>query len=56
MVTRDTSFITVIYGEDVTEEQAEKLQSDLLAKFGSNLEITLVNGGQPVYYFMIGVE
>lgn len=48
MTKSDTSYITVIYGADVTEEQAESLIESLEAKLGSKIEIMLVNGGQPV--------
>lgn len=56
MTKSDTSYITVIYGADVTEEQAESLIESLEAKLGSKIEIMLVNGGQPVYYYIISVE
>lgn len=53
---RDCSLITIFYGEDATEEQALELQNMLTAKYGSNVDISVVNGGQPVYYFIISVE
>ncbi len=53
---RDTAFVTLIYGEDVTEAQAERICSALQDKLGSDIEVTLVNGGQPVYYFIMSVE
>lgn len=53
---KETSFITLIYGEDVTTEEAESISSALQAKMGPDVEVTLVNGGQPVYYFIISVE
>ena len=56
MTKSDTSYITVIYGADVTEEQAESLIESLEAKLGSKIEIMLVNGGQPVYYYIISVD
>ncbi len=56
MVKRDSQFVTVIYGEDVTESQAADLELQLNEKFGSKVEITFVNGGQPVYYYIISVE
>lgn len=56
MTKSDTSYITVIYGADVTEEQTESLIESLEAKLGSKIEIMLVNGGQPVYYYIISVE
>lgn len=56
MVTRDSSFITLIYGEDVSEEDAAKAYDELNDKFGSRTDITLVKGDQPVYYFILSVE
>ena len=56
MVKGDSSFITLIYGADVTEEKAQQLYEQLSAKFGSKVEITLLRGGQPVYYYLISVE
>ena len=53
---RHTSFITLIYGEGITEEQAEEARSKIASKVGSDVEITVVDGGQPVYYFIISVE
>ncbi len=53
---RDTAFVTLIHGEDVSESQAEKICTSLQDKLGSDVEVTLVNGGQPVYYFIISVE
>lgn len=56
MVKRDTSFITLIYGEDVTEEEANEAYEELRDKFGSRTDISLVKGDQPVYYFILSVE
>lgn len=53
---KQTSFITLIYGEGITEEQAREAKKQLAAKVHSDVEITLVDGGQPVYYFIISVE
>ena len=53
---KHTSFITLIYGEGITQEQAEEAKRALAAKVSSDVEITLVEGGQPVYYFIISVE
>ena len=56
MIKRDSQFVTVIYGEDVSEEQAAALEEQLQQKYGSKVEITFVNGGQPIYYYIISVE
>ena len=56
MIKRDSQFVTVIYGEDVTEEQAAAIEEQIQAKYGSKTEITVINGGQPIYYYIISVE
>ena len=56
MIKRDSQFVTVIYGEDVTDSQAASLEEQLNEKFGSKVEFTFVSGGQPVYYYIISVE
>ncbi len=55
LVNGDTQFITVIHGADVSEEDAQKLLAQLESKY-QNLEVNLINGGQPVYYYIISVE
>ncbi len=52
----DVSYVTLIHGADVTAENAEELQQFIQSKFGDKLEVMLVNGGQPVYYYIISVE
>ena len=47
------SFITIIYGEGITEEEANAV-SELYASSGA--EVTVVYGGQPVYYYLISAE
>ncbi len=56
MVKKDSSFVTVISGCDVNEEDAEKLTEQISAKMPSGVEVTRLNGGQPVYYYIISVE
>jgi DAK2 domain fusion protein YloV len=53
---KETSFITLIYGSDVEESQAEEVLAAIQDRFGNNIDVTLVNGGQPVYYYFISVE
>lgn len=53
---QDCAFVTVIYGEDATEEQARQVEDAIHAKFGDDIEVAVVNGGQPVYYFIISAE
>ncbi len=56
MVKGDSSYVTVIYGADVTEDKAQMLYDQLSMKFKDKIEITLLHGGQPVYYYLISVE
>ena len=56
MVGKSSSFITVIYGSDVSEDMAASAYELLRAKISDDIEINLVNGGQPVYYYIISVE
>ncbi len=56
MIKKDSEFVTVIYGEDVTEEQAAAIEAQIQEKYGDKTEITVINGGQPVYYYIISVE
>lgn len=51
----DPELLTVYYGEDVDEGSAEKTAGILEAKL-PDAEVTVVNGGQPVYYYMISIE
>ena len=48
-------FITVYYGEDVTGEEAETAAETIRGNF-PDAEVSVVSGGQPVYYYMISVE
>ncbi|MBR2406777.1 MAG: DAK2 domain-containing protein [Clostridia bacterium] len=53
---KDVSFITLLFGEGVTEEEAEGVRAALAAKLGDEIEITVLGGGQPVYYYFISIE
>lgn len=55
MVTKESAFATVIYGEGVTAEDAAKVEA-LFLKENPGLEITLIDGGQPVYFYILSVE
>ena len=56
MIKRDSAFLTVMYGEDVTDEQAAALEEEIRNKYGAKTEITFIKGGHPVYYYIISVE
>lgn len=55
MFKRSSSLITVIKGDGVSDEDADKLVQQLSDKF-SDAEVSVIDGGQPVYYFIISVE
>ncbi len=48
-------FITFYYGENVTEEEANAAAETIIGNF-PDAEVSVVNGGQPVYYYMISAE
>lgn len=56
MLKSDSSFVTLMFGADVTEDKAEETAEFFRSKLGDKVEITLINGGQPVYYYIISVE
>ena len=52
---KDAEFITIFYGEDVKEKEAQKALK-VFTSACPGAEITLLSGGQPVYYYMISAE
>lgn len=55
MVDETSELVSLYYGADVSEEDANKLCDELVSKY-QNVEFELHNGGQPVYYYFISVE
>ena len=51
----DAEFITLFYGEDVTEEQAAEAE-EIFASICPDAEVSVISGGQPVYYYLISIE
>jgi len=49
------TYITIYYGADITEEQAQKT-ADLFAEICPDADVNLLCGGQPVYYYLISAE
>ena len=54
LVDDDSEIITLIYGEDVNDEEVEEIEAYVEENYDAELEC--VNGKQPVYSFIIGVE
>ena len=51
----EKEYITIYYGEDITEKHAQKA-ADLFQKICPDAEVNLLRGGQPVYYYLISAE
>ena len=54
-VEREASFISLYFGEDVSEEDAQKAAA-LFESACPDAEIAVLSGGQPVYYYIISME
>ena len=52
---KGAEFVTLFYGENVTEEQAAQAE-DIFAKHCPGAELSVLPGGQPVYYYIISIE
>ncbi len=55
MLDEESELVTIYYGSDVSQEDAESLLSKSRERF-PNYEIELQDGGQPIYYYLISVE
>lgn len=56
LITKETSFVTVLYGSGIGEDEAQELESALREKLSEDIELSFISGGQPVYYFIISAE
>ncbi|MSS77024.1 DAK2 domain-containing protein [Anaerococcus sp. WCA-380-WT-2B] len=54
-VDEDTSLITIYYGEDVDDKEAKKFSKSIEKKF-KDVDVELIYGGQPLYYYTITLE
>ncbi len=52
---RNAEFVTIFYGEDVTEEDAQKAEA-VFADACPDAEVSVLAGGQPVYYYIVSIE
>lgn len=55
MIDGDTVLATIYYGADIDENAANALADRISEKYG-DIDVSVVSGGQPVYYYMIAVE
>ncbi|MCF2681423.1 DAK2 domain-containing protein [Faecalicatena contorta] len=55
LVDEDSELISLYYGEDVTEEDAERFSGEIEALY-PDVDIDVHSGGQPIYYYVLAVE
>lgn len=51
----DAELISIYYGEDISEEDAEELAESIEEKY-PDVDVELQSGGQPIYYYVLSVE
>lgn len=56
MVKKDSAILTVLVGNDVSNDEQQKIDDELHAKYGDAFDIDIKRGDQPVYSFLVGVE
>ena len=56
MMDKNSSFVTVIYGEGITEEEANRVCEQVKKHAPKGAEVSVLEGNQPVYYYLISVE
>ena len=55
LIDEDSELVSIYYGEDVTEEDAESIAEDM-KELHPDVEFEINYGGQPIYYFVVSVE
>lgn len=53
---KDSEMLTVFYGEDVSDEEAAQAEQILRSGLGKYAEVVMINGGQPLYHYIISAE
>ena len=53
---KNSDYVTIFYGDGITEEQANNTADIIRGKLSADAEVVVINGGQPVYYYIISVE
>ncbi len=56
MIGKDAEFVTLIYGAGISEQDAQEVYDELILKYGNDVDINMIDGGQPIYYYILGVE
>ena len=52
----DAGFVTILYGENVSEEDAEKVAEYIRKNTENGCEVSVMYGGQPIYDYVVWVE
>lgn len=55
MITDESEIVTIFYGSDITEEEANEILEELTGKY-ENIDVELYYGGQPLYYYIFSIE
>jgi len=55
MINDETELVTILYGEEVSEDDAREIADELEEEY-SDIDISLYYGGQPVYYYILSAE
>ena len=55
LVDEDSELISIYYGSDTAQEDAEELAEQVKEKY-PDVDVELQNGGQPIYYYVLSVE
>ena len=55
VVEEGKEYVTIYYGEDIQEEQAQQA-AEIFSEVCPDADVNLINGGQPVYYYLISAE
>ena len=56
LLREDSAFVTLIYGSDITADQAAEAEAAIRKELPEDIEMTVAFGGQPVYYYIVSVE
>lgn len=55
MIDEDISLITILYGKDLSEDMAKELEEEISNKY-DDIDVELIYGGQPLYYYIFSLE
>ena len=53
---KNSFMLTILVGEDISNLEMERIEADLMERYGDDIEIDVKRGDQPVYSFLVGVE